>query len=348
MAGQTVHARQTARALFPKHVARVILATLLLLSLAAVVGVSLLSTRQEPPSMHPIAEATSSQVATSQLLEARLPTPPQTVVANTQTTGPTLTPNGSLEGTEVDGALKLDGNGRIVLDVDLRRLFDYLLARSGEMSEEQLRHWSEQELAKRYPAHADALVAIFRRYLLLRERMANVSKTDSLALDLAQLSALRREVLGAEMAAAFFADDEALAQFALARQQLQTSVMTPEQRRANELALLDTLPEHLRAGWEDLLQQEAISTATERGDIHAQEALLDPAARRRLEQLAIERAGFEQRVRDYLKARAQVTDEATRAALRARWLRPEERERVAALEAIGQEQSLFTPAPSGQ
>lgn len=281
---------------------------------------------------------------------AKAPASPQAVTTNSNAAGSavsTLAPEGSLAGTEVDGAVKLDGRGGIVLDVDLRRLFDYLLARSGEMSEEQLRQLSEQQLAKLYPAQADALIALFRRYLMLRERMANVPKTDSVALNLDRLSALRTDVLGAEMARAFFADDEALARFALARQQLQTSAITlsAQQRREQEIALLDTLPTHLREDWENLLQQEAISAATERGDVRAQAALLDAQAQARVQQLEMERAAFEQRVRSYLAARAQAADESAREAMRARWLHPDERARVAALEAIGQEQSLFAPAP---
>lgn len=343
---QSVHAHTAARAFISKRVAGAFLATLVLVSIA-LLALSLLNSQATPVAVRSVAPAAPEPTAAEPRLDTNATElQPQSPAAVVISAGPTLTPSGSLEGTEVDGAVKLDGTGRIVLDVDLRRLFDYLLARSGEMSEEQLRVLSEQELAKRYPAQADALIGIFRRYLLLRDRMSSITKSDSLAQDLAQLSALRREVLGPEMAAAFFADDEALAHFALARRQLQANVMSAEQRQAHELALVETLPAHLRADWEELMQQQAISAATEIGDVQAQEALLDPAARARLAQLAIERADFEQRVRNYLTARAQTSDEATRAALRTRWLRPEERERVAALEAIGQEQSLFAPTPA--
>ena len=336
-----VHARSVARAL----------SAFALIGLIAGLGYLVFGTRQ--------VHAPRSSVAATTPLTPATTLPPTSAIAverpepSAETPAAealTLTPDGSLAGTDVDGEVKLDGRGNIVLDVDLRRLFDYLLARSGEMSETELRALSGQQLAKLYPEQADALIALFRRYLSLRERMASVPKTDSLALNLDRLSALRTEVLGTEMARAFFADDEALARFALARQQLQASavVLTPEQRRAHEIALLDSLPEHLRAGWEDLLQQEAISDATERGDLQTQATLLDADARARLQQLDLERAAFEQRVRGYLDARAQITDESAREALRTRWLLPEERARVAALEAIGQEQSLFTPPSSTQ
>lgn len=343
----TVHAGPSARAPRTLWLVAAIVVAVILLSLVVLRGRLTPGADQALPRINTGTTEAAAPPATEALNTERVPVAPAPM-AIAPSTVITADANDSLAGTDVDGAVTLDANGRIVLNLDLRRLFDYLLARSGEMSEEQLRHWSEQVLRARYPANAEALVGIFRRYLLLRERMAEIGKSDSLAQDLDRLSALRTQVLGTELARAFFADDEALARFALARQELQarSALIPAAQRRANEAALLDTLPAHLREAWEELLEQEAISTTAQNLDTQAPLTNLDPAAQARLAQLQAERAEFEQRVRRYLDARTPNMSETEREALRTRWLSPEERTRVAALEAIGQEQSLFTPPPN--
>ena len=56
---------------------------------------------------------------------------------------------GSLRDTEVDGALAVDANGRLLITPELRRFFDYFFVASGEESDEQIRARIEAEIRAR-------------------------------------------------------------------------------------------------------------------------------------------------------------------------------------------------------
>lgn len=108
--------------------------------------------REQFPSRQPVAEvlhatATGSPDAAGPTLAAPVP-PGQASEEH---------PVG-LEGTEPDGALQADATGHLRLSVDVRRFFDSLLTRAGEMSEESLDAWVTERIAHAVhgPAASDA------------------------------------------------------------------------------------------------------------------------------------------------------------------------------------------------
>ncbi|GIX35715.1 MAG: hypothetical protein KatS3mg126_1494 [Lysobacteraceae bacterium] len=123
----------------------------------------------------------------------------------------------SLGGSEVDGVITLDAEGRPLPDAGLRRRFDYALALLGEFSLGEIRalvgHWARQ-------AHGDAVAAevlrLFDRYLALKQAESRIDPGLDPALRLERLARLRRDHFGAA-AEAMFGEEEALARETLAR-----------------------------------------------------------------------------------------------------------------------------------
>jgi lipase chaperone LimK len=121
--------------------------------------------------------------------------------------------SGSLRGTELDGDWGSWVDGQLQPGAGLRRRFDYLLTAMGEVNPTELRHWIEQELStERDPAAARQVLAVWDRYLMLQQAAftAQVKLSDpaSWQLALAERVAARRQILGADWAQAFYADEE--------------------------------------------------------------------------------------------------------------------------------------------
>lgn len=261
----------------------------------------------------------------------------------------------SLRETEPDGALTTAADGSLRYDRALRRLFDYWLSLVGELDHTEIRALVEGWLAERHPPRlvAQALDAYDRylRYLAEVDRVgASIGSADP-ARRLALLKQLRRQVLGAELATAFFAEQEAHEDLTLTRWQLsRDSRLSPAERDARLAAAEAALPESLRQELQAERRAEADLALSRQID-----TLTDPAARAaarreafdaetaaRLDQLDAEHREWSERVaayRGFLKTLEGV-EAATREQRRAAWLAqhfaPHEAQRIAALEAIGQ------------
>ncbi len=261
----------------------------------------------------------------------------------------------SLRETEPDGAITLAADGSLRYDRALRRLFDYWLSLIGELDHADIRTLVAAWIAERHPPHvlAQAMDAYDRYLRYLREvdrTGASLGATDP-AQRLALLKQLRRQHLGAELASAFFAEQEAQEDLSLARWQLARDPALSAAERDARLATLE-------AALPDALRQELQSERRAAADLQLSQqidALSDPAARAaarrdafdaetaaRLDQLDAERRDWAERLaayRGFLKT-LEGLDAATREQRRAAWLAehfaPHEAQRVSALEAIGQ------------
>jgi hypothetical protein len=118
----------------------------------------------------------------------------------------------SLAGTEVDGALELDGSGHFIADRAALRLFDYFLAAEGEEPIAELRARVAREAVVRLPpSEVDAALALFDRYVEYRRAvpgsLSGVARGD-LRGALAAVHELRVARFGADDAERLFAHDE--------------------------------------------------------------------------------------------------------------------------------------------
>lgn len=237
----------------------------------------------------------------------------------------------SLRGTRTDGGLAVDADGRFVPTIDARRLFDYFLTASGEVSDADLAARVRLEITRRLAAEpAREATALFERYLAYRERVralatADVPDLDDLDTRLATLIALRREMLGPQAADAFFAEEEADARRMLeARRIADDHSLSIEERAARVEQLFASaeadLPPDVREARATarlattVRDAEAEIRAGGGGDAEIaamRERLAGPEAAARLTELDRRRSAWQQRVAAFRDARARLQEDAT-------------------------------------
>lgn len=261
----------------------------------------------------------------------------------------------SLRGTEVDGGASFDANGELVLDPALRRLFDYHLSLIGERDLPQIRQLLADYLLGRFdPRQTATVLGYFDRYAAYLQRVdeSKIGESTDPRERLANAMALRRRMLGDTMAAAFFAEEEALAALTLKRMDIAGDATLTAAQKSERLAELDR-----SAGYTARAEADTASAVAtqDRRFAHAQssaseraaerEALWGKEAAQRLAQLDDERARWDARVEQYLYARSRIDADrslspAARAqalaTLRAQRFDAAEQRRIASLEAIGQ------------
>jgi len=283
---------------------------------------------------------------------------PQAVLSNKNSVSPDSEfslDKSSLRGTEVDGGVTLDANGQVVLDPGMRRLFDYYLSLMGERELFQIRSLLKDYLLGKYsPASTDAALKFFDRYTdylnaLTDLNIGGLSRPEE---RLEKVTALRKKMLGEEMAFAFFAEEEMLAALTLKRMAIANDKNLGAEEKARQLAVLDA-SQHYSARTEadtaalitEQTRQLEELQLTEQQRAAEREALWGKDAAARLAQLDQQRAQWDARIDQYLRARSRIDanrglSDAARAqaiaALRAQQFNAAEQRRIASLEAIGQ------------
>jgi lipase chaperone LimK len=342
---------------------RVVLATLV-----AVVAAGVLLGRSGP---QPEPQPARSEPAAAAASANRDPTIQGAGKAARGTVEPLARPR-SLRGTRVDGGLATDADGHFVATLDARRLFDYFLTASGEVSDEALRARIQHEIERRLPAMAAReATEVCERYLAYRDRVrelatVDVPGDDDLDARLATLIAIRREVLGPTTAEAFFAEEEADTRRMLdARRIANDPTLSPEERAERvEAVFADAeaeLPAEVRearaAGRLATTLRSAEAEVRARGGDDAavaamRERLAGPEAAARLADLDRRRNAWQGRVDAFRAARERIRHDPTlssdaQAAAIARLadesFTPAERRRVDALDRIGAHASGTEP-----
>jgi lipase chaperone LimK len=278
----------------------------------------------------------------------------------------------SLRGTRVDGGLATDADGHFVPTLDARRLFDYFLTASGEVSDDALRARIQYEIERRVPAlAAREAVELCERYLVYRDRVRELATVDvpedaDLDARLATLIAIRREILGPEAAEAFFAEEEADARRMLdARRIANDPSLGPDERAERVEAIFAAaeaeLPTEVRearaAGRLATTLRSAEAEVRARGGDDAaiaaiRERLAGPEAAARLADLDRQRNAWQGRVDAFRAARDRIrrdpglpADAQTAAIehLADESFTPAERRRIEALDRIAAETATTEP-----
>jgi lipase chaperone LimK len=121
----------------------------------------------------------------------------------------------SLRGATLDGSWgELDARGKLKPSLALRRRFDQLLTLLGETSLEQLAAFAEHDAHMALGVGgARQVMEVWRRYLELQRyefrTRVDLRDRNSWAAALAERQPVRRNLLGADWAAAFYAEEEA-------------------------------------------------------------------------------------------------------------------------------------------
>lgn len=268
-------------------------------------------------------------------------------------------PPASLADTEPDGAFAADAHGNLIVSPELRRAFDYWFAASGEESDGRISARIAAQIRARLDDPAEtAALALLARFVAYRQRGRALAAADGdadLEARAAALHDLRREIFGAD-AALLFADEEALAAFALAERRVASDPALSDAERAQRLqALLADAPAPIRAA--RAAAAAPLELAREEAALRAQGGSADDVQRlreervgadaaQRLAALDAERAAWRQRVADYRAERAAIDadptlDDGARtaavAALRDRAFSGPERLRIDALDRLEME-----------
>jgi lipase chaperone LimK len=259
---------------------------------------------------------------------------------------------GSLEGTEADGAITADAAGHLIVDLELRRLFDHFLAATGEEPLATMRARIVAVLRARLPVTAAAEAeAILDQYLAYREAARTLTATADPRAGLDQIHDLRAKIFAPEVARAFFADEEAATYAAIARRDALIDPALSAAERDRKIAEIDArLPPAVRearaaatAPIDQMAREQAMRAAgaTDAQIAAARTAALGADAAARLAELDRTRAAWDARLARFRAARAALlADTALDAAARDRRIAellassfsPEERIRVDALD----------------
>ena len=131
----------------------------------------------------------------------------------------------SYTGSDVDGAINLDSNGNVIIDTDLKNLFDYFMIATGELSLAQMRqsllNFAEKNLTIKQMQQLLKIYDKYAAYLASQKSLdARLNENLTQLQQLNILSQYRNDFLGEEMARAFFAEDEDYARFVLENKQV--------------------------------------------------------------------------------------------------------------------------------
>jgi lipase chaperone LimK len=174
----------------------------------------------------------------------------------------------SLAGTDIDGALQADGNGQLIINLQIRDFFDYFLSAVGEVPPEvaigQIQQMAESHLPS--PA-ADQALALLDQYLAYKQAALTVMQTrldparrgdpayqlSALGDALTKLKELRQASFDANVHTAFFGQEEAYSEYTLAALAIQQRQDLSDQgKRALIEWHRNQLPEAMQATEEQL------------------------------------------------------------------------------------------------
>jgi lipase chaperone LimK len=233
----------------------------------------------------------------------------------------------SHQGTDLDGGIAFDDDGHVMADQNLRRLFDYFLADADQAGLAATRARLAAVLAGQ-GLQAEAMgqvLALFDRYLDYRHALDSLpvsgaglamSDPENLRAAFEARYALRRQILGVDVADGFFSRAEAEDRFVMETYALARDQTVPDREREQRLALLEqTLPADIREAREQsrivvTLQEQTErlrqANADEAEIMRMREELLGPAAASRLSRLDREREQWQQRLEGYRHNRDRI------------------------------------------
>lgn len=169
----------------------------------------------------------------------------------------------SLQGTNIDGALRADANGNLIVDLHVKDFFDYFLSTVGEVSPEVAVAQMEKLARGSLPPQAlDQAMTLLGDYLNYKEKALALSQQainvpadqqtpqfqlQVLRSSLAKLKELRRETMPADAVQAFFGLQEAYGDYTIKTLQIEQRQDLTNSEKAQMIAnARDNLPPIIR------------------------------------------------------------------------------------------------------
>ncbi|VXC64583.1 lipase secretion chaperone [Pseudomonas sp. 9Ag] len=230
---------------------------------------------------------------------------------------------GSFAGTQVDGRLRADAAGKLIIDAEIRRVFDYFLASIGEepleTSVTRLRRYIEAHLPTPAAGHATQLLSQYLNYkrqlLLLEQQHMQQADIDAMRNRLRAVQQLRADIFDDRVHQTFFGLDEAADRFMLERLAIRHDSSLDASGKG---AALDRLRNNLPAELQDpmaaqmqvQLREQTRALAASGGNPtdlrQLRQQLVGNAAAARLEQLDAKRQAWQARVTAYREEKLQI------------------------------------------
>ena len=232
----------------------------------------------------------------------------------------------SFAGTSIDGSVKINAESTLEVSLELRHMFDYFLAATGERPLPDIVNDIERELKKKL--HGKSLQqakALLGRYLSYKQKLftfeaESKKSSGNFYLDAKNRfennRALRKEFFAPNEDLAFFKQDDEYDLDALQRLELhQNSSLTSAQKSAKEKALDEALSPELKdakiAPYQVIRLEEAVTQLRKNGatddDVYRfRAAATSPEAAARLAQVDREDAEWRSRIAAYLQERNQA------------------------------------------
>lgn len=231
----------------------------------------------------------------------------------------------SMEGTQTDGKLE-EAQGELVVNAELRLMFDYYLAATGEKSLAEIRKEIEKVLDQRLRPHAAAQAKqLLARYLQYKTALFDSEKKLGQQVQSATMMAtamrarwqamqnLRLQYFSAKESQAMFGFDDAYDLDAIARLEIANNrALTEAEKQARLRTLDENLPADLKEAKNAPLQvirlEEQANAMRNQGasedDVYRMRAAaISPDAANRLAQVDREEADWKSRIQRYLNER---------------------------------------------
>jgi lipase chaperone LimK len=233
----------------------------------------------------PVRDKTNAKKTTSELIQASA-RKAQLAAKNITIDYPNITPkkletpfSSTLVGTDIDGQLKVDENGQVILDIEVKDFFDYFLTATAEVSadlalDELLRVISEslppeqflqaQQLLDNYLAYKEQAVALMAQPMLPQDQQTREYQLLIMEDTLAQLRELRRANMPIEQVEAFFGLEEAYEDFTIASVKVQFDDTMSESQKAEMIQYHRSfLPDPIRS-----TETRVISDSKKNAEVH--------------------------------------------------------------------------------
>lgn len=198
--------------------------------------------------------------------------------------------------SSVDGDIRVDDDGHLIIDRDLRHWIDFHLSAIGELSLIEIKHLMKQQILLLPMPGREQATNLLANYLGYKEALASYEDQFKQLVGNDHLEnlqqrhdwqkRLRREALSNEAVEAFWQLDELVDDYALEQLVINGSNSTEEEKRSQLERLETALPEELKQFRRDLYVasnlQETIAASREQGESN------EVIRQQRIEQVGIE------------------------------------------------------------
>ncbi len=234
---------------------------------------------------------------------------------------------------DVDGRVNLDGAGQLLVDRELRRLFDFYIGLIvNDYGIDELITLIKAHLIKAEIADEvqNSVFAILSNYLAYREAISRVPvadySSDSLKATYNKIADYRLQYLGRETAEAFFAKEDARERYIIERQKIvRDDTLSQEQKTLQLQTVENLLPYNERQNRANIVKlinvREQVESIQNNGETHvsakaeavfqARAQSLGYEAAERLAKLDEQREHWQQRVNQYRAALNTIIENTT-------------------------------------